>query len=132
MPEFIYLAETGLIKNFNNGSFVGTLYYQDIKNPIQRVNSVYADTVLNRVFTNAAKGKRLGLELGTNYSPAKWTQLYLGTNVYKSSLSGVILNYPQNVENSAWVWPDTVWPLFAHRSQGGWRVRVRSRAIPRG
>ncbi|HET8828965.1 MAG TPA: TonB-dependent receptor, partial [Pelobium sp.] len=103
LPEFVYLAETGLIKNFDKGSFMSTLYYQDIKNPIQRVNSVFADTVLNRVYTNAAKGTRLGLEVGANYSPVTWSQLYLGTNVYKSTLNGVILNYPNNVENSGWV-----------------------------
>ncbi len=104
LPEFIYLAEAGVVKTFNKGSFLSTIYYQDIKNPIQRVNSVFADTVLNRVFTNATKGKRLGLELGANYSPVKWTQLYLGTNFYKSTLNGVILDYPNNVENSAWVY----------------------------
>ena len=104
LPEFIYLAESGLIKSFSNGSFFGTLYYQDIKNPIQRVNSVNADTILNRVFTNAAKGRRLGLETGANYSPAKWSQLYLGANLYKSSISGVILNYPNSIENSGWVY----------------------------
>ena len=49
LPEFIYLAEAGLIKNFSSGSVFSTIYYQDIKNPIQRVNSVYADTILNRV-----------------------------------------------------------------------------------
>ena len=103
LPEFIYLAEAGLIKNFSSGSFFSTIYYQDIKNPIQRVNSVYADTILNRVYTNADKANRLGIELGMNYSPAKWAQLYLGTNVYRSSVSGLILNYPISQKNSAWV-----------------------------
>jgi outer membrane receptor protein involved in Fe transport len=104
LPEFIYLAEAGLTKTFEKGSLISTIYYQDIKNPIQRVNSVFADTVLNRVFTNANKGKRLGLEIGANYSPVKWNQLYIGTNIYKSTLNGVILNYPNNIENSAWVY----------------------------
>ena len=103
LPEFIYLAEAGLTKNFSSGSVFSTIYYQDIKNPIQRVNSVYADTILNRVYTNADKASRLGLELGVNYSPAKWAQLYLGTNVYRSSVSGLILNYPNPQKNSAWV-----------------------------
>lgn len=103
LPEFIYLAEAGLIKNFSSGSVFSTIYYQDIKNPIQRVNSVYADTILNRVYTNADKANRLGIELGMNYSPAKWVQLYLGTNVYRSSVSGLILNYPMPQKNSAWV-----------------------------
>jgi outer membrane receptor protein involved in Fe transport len=103
LPEFIYLAEAGITKNFSSGSVFSTIYYQDIKNPIQRVNSVYADTILNRVYTNADKASRLGLELGVNYSLAKWAQLYLGTNVYRSSVSGLILNYPNPQKNSAWV-----------------------------
>jgi len=104
LPEFIYLAEAGLVRNFKDGSFFATLYHQDIKNPIQRVNSVFADTILNRVFTNAAKARRLGIELAGNYSPAKWTQLYLGANVYKSTLNGTILSYPTAVENAGWVY----------------------------
>jgi outer membrane receptor protein involved in Fe transport len=103
LPEFIYLAEAGITKTFNSGSVFSTIYYQDIKNPIQRVKSVYADTILNRVYTNADQASRLGLELGVNYSPAKWAQFYLGANIYKSSLSGLILNYPNLQKNSAWV-----------------------------
>lgn len=103
LPEFIYLAEAGLTKTFSKGSIFSTLYYQDIKNPIQRVNSVYADSILNRVYTNADKASRLGIELGLNYNPAKWAQFYLGTNVYKSTLSGLVLNYPSVQRNSAWV-----------------------------
>lgn len=104
LPEFIYLAELGVIKNYNKGSLFSTLYYQDIKNPIQRVNDVFADTILNRVFTNADKAKRLGLELGANYNISKSSQLYLGANVYKSTINGLILSYQNPQENSGWVY----------------------------
>lgn len=104
LPEFIYLAEAGLIRTFGKGSLFSTVYYQNIKNPIQRVNSVYADTILNRVYTNADKASRLGLELGIDYSPVKWTRLYLGTNVYRSVIHGVILNYPNNLQSAGWVY----------------------------
>jgi len=103
LPEFIYLAEAGFSKNFSQGSLFSTIYYQDIQNPIQRVNSVYADTILNRVYTNADKASRLGLELGANFSPAKWSQLYLGTNIFRSTVSGSVLNYTNYLENSDWV-----------------------------
>jgi len=104
LPEFIYLAEAGFTKSFNQGSLFSTLYFQDIKNPIQRVNSVYADTILNRVFTNADKANSLGMEIGANYSPAKWSQLYLGTNIYRSTISGTVLNYANYLRNSDWVY----------------------------
>ncbi|MGK6351066.1 TonB-dependent receptor [Parapedobacter sp. DT-150] len=103
LPEFIYLAELGIIREFKQGSFFTTLYYQDVKNPIQRVNNVYADTILNRVFTNAERATRTGLELGANYTPVKWAQLYLGANVYRSTTRGMILDYAERLENQAWV-----------------------------
>ncbi|MGV3764144.1 TonB-dependent receptor domain-containing protein [Parapedobacter sp.] len=104
LPEFIYLAELGVVGEFKKGSVFGTVYYQDIENPIQRVNSVYADTILNRVYTNADRARRTGVELGLTYNPAKWSQLYLGTNLYQSSISGVVLDDMEERENRAWVY----------------------------
>lgn len=104
LPEFIYLAELGIIHEFKQGSFFATTYFQDVKNPIQRVNSVFADTILNRVFTNADRASRIGFELGTTYAPAKWAQLYLGANVYHSRTTGIVLDYAEARENQAWVY----------------------------
>lgn len=104
LPELVYLAELGIISDFKKGSFFGTAYYQDIENPIQRVNSVYADTILNRVYTNADRARRIGIELGLTYNPAKWVQLYFGTNAYRSRISGLVLNYTELRENRDWVY----------------------------
>lgn len=104
LPEYIYLMELGLIKSFKQGSFFTTLYFQDIKNPIQRVNSVYADTILNRIFTNAGKAHRYGIETGTNLQATKWWQLYLGANLYKYDIEGTLFDNTVNVENSDWVY----------------------------
>ncbi|OAQ39813.1 TonB-dependent receptor [Pedobacter psychrophilus] len=104
LPEFVYLAETGIIKSFNKGSFFTTLYFQDIKNPIQRVNSVFADTVLNRIFTNAGKAQKYGLEFGTNLEPTKSWSLYLGANFYQYNIKGSILTNAVNVNNNGFVY----------------------------
>ncbi|HWV74121.1 MAG TPA: TonB-dependent receptor [Pseudosphingobacterium sp.] len=104
LPEYIYLMELGLIKSFKQGSFFTTLYFQDIKNPIQRVNSVYADTILNRIFTNAGKAHRYGIETGTNLQATTWWQLYLGANLYKYDIEGTLFDNTVNVENSDWVY----------------------------
>jgi len=104
LPEFIYLMELGSIKSFKQGSFFTTLYFQDVKNPIQRVNSVYADTILNRIFTNAGKAHRYGIETGTNLQATKWWQLYLGANLYKYDIKGTLFDNTVNVENSDWVY----------------------------
>jgi ferric enterobactin receptor len=106
LPEFIDLAEFGTIRNFTQGSFFTTLYYQHIKNPIQRLNSVYADTILNRVYTNAGTARLFGLEAGTNLSPFKWWSIYLGGNLYNYKISGNIhiLTQPVTVLNTAWAY----------------------------
>lgn len=106
LPEFIDLAELGLIRTFSKGSFFTTLYYQLIKNPIQRLNSVYADTILNRVYTNAGNARQWGLEAGTNLQPTKWWSLYLGANVYNYHINGDIriLSMPVTIANKAWAY----------------------------
>jgi ferric enterobactin receptor len=105
-PQFVDLVELGMNHSFKKGTLFATLYYQNIKNPIQRVNSVYADTILNRVFTNAEKARLLGFEFGTNLKPVKWFSLYLGGNIYNYKITGKlnILGITSNVDNSNWAY----------------------------
>ncbi|GEP96724.1 TonB-dependent receptor domain-containing protein [Chitinophaga cymbidii] len=114
LPSFIDLAELGLIHDFKKGSFFTTLYYQHIKNPIQRVNSVYADTILNRVFTNAEAARTFGLEAGASLEPVKWWSLYLGGNIYNYRINGNlnILGVNSRVDNSNWVYSVNVNTTF--------------------
>jgi ferric enterobactin receptor len=106
LPEFIDLAELGMNRSFTKGSFFTTLYYQHIKNPIQRLNSVYADTILNRVYTNAGSARLFGLEAGMNLSPFKWWSIYLGGNLYNYKILGniSILNEPFIISNTKWAY----------------------------
>jgi len=103
-PEFINLAELGLIKDFRKGNVFVTLYNQRIRNAINRVNSVYNDTILNRIFTNAGKANLWGVELGTSFKPLKWYQLYVGANVYDYSIKGSLFNNSVKVNSSSWVY----------------------------
>lgn len=89
LPEFISTAETGLVKNMANMSLFANIYFQHVKNPIQRTNSVYNDTILNRLFTNAERATRWGLELGGQAKPLTWLQLNLGGNLYRYAVSGL-------------------------------------------
>ena len=106
LPEFVNLSEIGLTRTLNKGSVFVTLYHQGIKNPIQRVNSVYNDTILNRVYTNAEKARLFGLEMGADVQMTKWWNLYLGGNLYNYEISGAldILGETAPVQNSAWVY----------------------------
>ncbi|WP_298715833.1 TonB-dependent receptor [Chitinophaga sp.] len=106
LPSFIDLAELGVVHTMKKGSVFATVYYQYIKNPIQRVNSVYADTILNRVFTNAEAASSVGLEAGLSLEPAKWWSLYAGGNIYKYNIKGdlSILGEKMSVDNARWVY----------------------------
>ena len=117
LPEFVDLAELGIIKSFEKGGSVFlTAYYQHGKNPMQRVNSVYNDTILYRVYTNVENGESTGLETGLDWNPTKWWKLYLGANIYKQKFSGdlKILDDPvMVVNNSGWVYSFNVNTTFS-------------------
>jgi ferric enterobactin receptor len=106
LPQFVDLAEIGINRKLKTGSFFATLYYQHIKNPIQRVNSVYADSILNRVFTNAKKARLYGLEMGSTLKASKRLNVYVGANVYNYKISGNlnILGISSSVNNADWVY----------------------------
>ncbi|HEV7349267.1 TonB-dependent receptor [Telluribacter sp.] len=92
LPEFVNLSEIGVVKTFEKGTFLATVYHQDITNIVNRVNSVYADTILNRIFTNAGKARRWGVELGLDVQPVKGWKLYLGGNVYDYKIRGQLFD----------------------------------------
>lgn len=106
LPELVDISELGLIKKFRKGSAFSTLYWQGIKNPIQRVNSIYNDSILNRLFTNAGKARSLGLELGTTLQINQWWNLYAGGNIYNYKIKGsvTILGITTPIYNEAWVY----------------------------
>jgi outer membrane receptor protein involved in Fe transport len=106
LPEFVNLSEIGLTRSFSLGSAFATIYHQDIKNPIQRVNSIYNDTILNRVYTNAERAELFGLEAGTNLQLTQWWDIYLGGNVYHYKIKGAlnVLGQALQIENAHWVY----------------------------
>jgi outer membrane receptor protein involved in Fe transport len=108
LPEFASLAEIGLIKKFQKGGSVFlTAYYRASKNPVQRVNSIYADSILNRVYTNVERGDAVGFESAADLHPVRWWTLYLGVNVYNQMYHGelkILDDPPIQVENAGWVY----------------------------
>jgi ferric enterobactin receptor len=104
LPEFIDLSEVGIVKDFKKGDLFMTVYNQRIKNVVNRVNSVYNDTILNRIYTNAGLGTSWGLEAGTNWNIAKWWQVYGGGNLYHYKIKGALFNDEVNVNTSSWIY----------------------------
>ena len=104
LPEFTNVTEAGIIKDLTKGSFYTSLYYQHVKNPVQRVNKVYNDTILNRIYTNAGASDQWGLEAGLSLTTVKWLQLYVGTNVYNYKITGSLFDSLFTVHNKGWVY----------------------------
>lgn len=104
LPEFIDLSELGIVKDFKKGNLFVNVYNQRIKNVVNRVNSVYNDTVLNRIYTNAGLGTSWGLEAGTTFNIAKWWQVYGGGNLYHYKIKGSLFNKEVNVNTSSWIY----------------------------
>ena len=113
-PQFVDLLELGMNHSFKKGNLFTTLYYQNIKNPLQRVNSVYSDTILNRIFTNAEKARLIGLEFGSNFKPVKWFSIFVGGNIYNYKITGKlnVLGTTSIVDNSNFVYSYNVNSTF--------------------
>ena len=99
LPEFINLLELGIVKNKGEHSFFATAYYRHIQNVINRVNSIYNDSILNRIYTNAGNAEALGMEVGTSIYPNKNIQIYLGGNAYNYHIKGDLFGEEINTSN---------------------------------
>ena len=104
LPELIGTIEWGIEKTFAKGNWYATLYNQSVQNPIQRVNKVFNDTILNRVFTNAGIARQIGLESNFNYTINNWWSSTIGGNVYRYRVTGKIFNGLISVNTSSWVY----------------------------
>ncbi len=100
LPEYIDLIEIGLVQNWGDHSVFATAYYRNIENVINRVNTVYNDTILNRIYTNAGNANALGLEFGSTFYPAAKWQVYLGANVFNYQIEGNLFGDQINTSNT--------------------------------
>ena len=97
LPEFIDLVELGVTQNFKGGNSVfATAYYRNVKNIVNRVNTVFNDTILNRIYSNVGRGQALGLELGTQLQATKNWSTFIGANFYSNTIEGSFDNRPIN------------------------------------
>jgi ferric enterobactin receptor len=103
-PEFIGIYEAGVTKDFKKASFFWNVYAQQITDIVNRVNSVYNDSILNRVYTNAGKAQLFGTESNVTYSPTKKLKFYLGANLYNLRINGTLFDNSVAVNTRGWVY----------------------------
>jgi outer membrane receptor protein involved in Fe transport len=88
-PEFIDLVELGVTKDLKGGnSIFATGYFRHVENVVNRVNTVYNDTILNRIYSNVGNAKAVGLEIGAEIKPTKSWSNFIGANIYNYSIDG--------------------------------------------
>lgn len=104
LPEFVDLSELGVVKDLKEGSIFASIYNQRIKNVVNRVNSVYNDTILNRIYTNAGLATSWGLEMGSTVNFTKSWQFYVGGNLYYYKIKGSLFANDVRVNNASWVY----------------------------
>ena len=101
LPELTGALEMGLEKSWQKSNLNFTIYRQDIKNPIQRVNKVYNDTILNRIFTNASRALQIGMEVNVTNSITPYWQSLISGNLYRYKIDGTIFDGAVNVSNAS-------------------------------
>ena len=88
-PELIDQVEVGFnFKNNNGDSFFSNIYYRNVNNLINRVNTIYNDTILNRIYSNVGNAKAFGGELGTEFTVAKKLKTFASFNLYNYQIDG--------------------------------------------
>lgn len=102
LPEFINLVELGLIKEWDANSVYATAYYSHISNLVNRVNTVYNDTILNRIYSNFGDASSVGIDMGMEIYPLTGWKLFGGLNLYRYAIKGSFDD--RSVDNSSWVY----------------------------
>lgn len=89
LPEFIDLIEAGFSKSFNNDySIYATAFFRNTENLVNRVNTVFNDSILNRIYSNVGRGRSLGLEVGSQLNPTEEWSNFVGATVYNYDING--------------------------------------------
>ncbi|MEM6377441.1 MAG: outer membrane beta-barrel family protein [Bacteroidota bacterium] len=99
-PEFVDLIEVGASKSWGDHNLSATLYYRNVDDVINRVNTIFNDTILNRIYTNAGDARALGLEIGTTFYPNDKWRFYLGGNVYNYRIQGQLFGDEIDTDNT--------------------------------
>ena len=100
LPEFVDQVEVGLVSNWGDNNAFLTGYYRHVRDVINRVNTIYNDSILNRIYTNAGNAQALGVEVGANLYPAAGWSIFLGGNVYNYRIQGDLFGDQINTSNT--------------------------------
>ena len=105
LPEFIDLVELSYNYKINKSRLFSNLYFKNVDNLINRVNTVYNDSILNRIYSNVGNAKTFGFESGIDYKTAKFS-IFASGNLFKTSIKGSFNN--DIIDNNAWMFSSNI------------------------
>ena len=120
-PELIDQVELGMsYKNKKGNRFISSIYFRNVNHLINRVNTIYNDTILNRIYSNVGNGKVIGREVTAEYNLGKKFKILASSNFYyniiQGSFDGHTVNkdaYAYNLNfNSTYRFSDTAFAQF--------------------
>ena len=120
-PELIDQVELGInYKDKKDNRLFSSVYFRNVNHLINRVNTVYNDTILNRIYSNVGNAKVVGREMTMEYNLGKKIKILASSNFYyniiRGSFDGHIVNkdaYAYNINfNSTFLFSDTAFAQF--------------------
>lgn len=101
-PELTDAYEASMLRSFDKGSVLGSLYYRHTKNKFDRINFLGDDGIIYQQAMNIATRDALGLELNANYSISKWLRLSTGFNFFREAIKGNLAQQDFSYNNFSW------------------------------
>ncbi len=99
-PELIDKLELRAdYQNKKGNNIFSSLYYRNVNHLINRVNGVYNDTILNRIYSNVGNAKLIGREFGSEYNIGKKLKILASSNLYYFIIKGSFDGRPVNTED---------------------------------
>ena len=120
-PELIDQVELSMnYKNKKGNRFISSFYFRNVNHLINRVNTIYNDTILNRIYSNVGNAKVIGREVTAEYNLGKKFKILASSNFYyniiKGSFDGHTVNkdaYAYNLNfNSTYRFSDMAFAQF--------------------
>lgn len=102
LPEFSGIYELGVTMDWNTLNLFGNTYYRRTQNLVNRVNTVFNDTILNRIYSNVGTANSIGFDGGFDWLVTNGLKWYGGANIYRMSITGEFDDLPVNT--SDWIY----------------------------
>lgn len=101
-PEFTNVLESGYLHYFQNGSFLGNIYYRRTTGVIERITLPGEDGTSIRYPVNLSTRNSFGLELNFSYDLTDWWTLNSDVNFFRAITNGEFEGVDYSADTYTW------------------------------